>query len=459
MLSRVLRQLRPFKRKPTLDPDPATATALLESSIVWQFVGIFLCLAFSAVFSASETALTSIPSAKLRQLIDEHGYTTLKLWLDKPIPVLTAILIGNNVINVLASALATDLSNGLLKDTPHSGWAIPAAVGVTTLLLLTFGEITPKAIAKRMNVQIALFTIRMIKATYYAMYPIVWLFVLFTQTVMRMLGNDPNDQAPFVTYEEIEYLIELGSKEGTLSDDREKLLKSVVEFPDTLIREAMVPRTDTIALNSTISLEELLRIFNECGHSRLPVYQDSIDNILGIFYAKELIQILASNQDPSSFNLVDHLREVHFIPESKKISEQLAEFQRERIHIAVVVDEFGGTSGIITLEDIIEEFFGDILDEYDDENTLFESINETTIEADARLAIYEIEEAFDIEFPDHPEYDTLGGFLMASCGSVPKENQIITWRNLEFQVISADAKRVGSVRITKHDTDLTDQEE
>ncbi len=425
--------------------DPLLST----DPLYWEIAGIILCLVGSAYFSGSETALTSLTSTKANQLVDEDGHMGLRLWLDRPIPVLTAILIGNNVVNVAASALATNVANRLLGGTENSHWAIPAAVGVMTFLLLTFGEITPKAVARRMFIRVSVLTIKIIRFLYYPLYPVVWLFVKFTKQVMRLLGNDLDDTAPFVTYEEIEYLIELGTREGTLSNDRERLLRSVVEFPDTLVKEVMVPRTDMVVINAETDLQGMLELLVECGHSRLPVFDGSIDEILGIFYAKDIIQLMAENVDRDGFEVRNFVRDVYFVPESKRISDLLTEFQEQRIHIAIVVDEFGGTAGIITLEDIIEEFFGDIQDEFDAETDQVIDLGDERVLADARVPIYEIENHFDLQLPDHPDYESLGGFLLAQVGSVPATGDEVEWDGLVFRVIEADAKKVISVEIER----------
>lgn len=422
---------------------------LSTDPLYWEIAGIILCLVGSAYFSGSETALTSLTSTKANQLVDEEGIQGLRLWLERPIPVLTAILIGNNVVNVAASALATNVANRLLGGTDNSHWAIPAAVGVMTFLLLTFGEITPKAVAKRLFIRVSIWTIRIIRFVYYPLYPIIWLFVKFTKQVMRLLGNDLDDTAPFVTYEEIEYLIELGTREGTLTDDRERLLRSVVEFPDTLVKEVMVPRTDMVAIPVDSNLQEMLDLLIECGHSRLPVFDGSIDDVLGTFYAKDVIQLMADNLDADTFEITNYLRDVYFVPESKRISDLLTEFQEQHIHIAIVVDEFGGTAGIITLEDIIEEFFGDIQDEYDAEADQLIDLGQDRILADARIPIYEVEGYFGLKLPEHPDYESLGGFLLAQFGSVPQAGDEVEWDGLVFRVIEADLKKVISVEIER----------
>ncbi len=404
----------------------------------------------SAFFSGSETALTSLTRAQAQRLVEEEGAKSLQLWLDRPIVVLNAMLIGNNIFNITASALATDLASRLLAGTSAASWAIPVAVGITTLLLLTFGEITPKTIAKSHNQRLAGPIMWLMRGPYYLLYPFSLIFMVLARGLMRITGKDFDERGPFVTAEEIQYMIDLGSREGTFSEDRERLLRSVFEFPDTMVREVMVPRTDMEVISDSMDFDQIIQILLRCGHSRIPVYSGTIDDITGLFYSKDVIGLLASGAD---FELSEHLRIPYFVPESRRIADLLADFQRQRIHMAIVVDEFGGTSGLITIEDIIEEFFGDIQDEYDVEPSQLTVIDEHRVCADARISIYEIEEYFDVELPEHPDYESLGGFLLSQAGNVPSEGDELHWNGLVFRVVEADVKRIITVEIEKRNAE------
>lgn len=423
-------------------------------------LGIIVCLIFSAFFSGSETALTSLSASKTRQLVEEEGRTGLKLWLEQPYQLMTALLIGNNIVNITASALATSVANRTLSGTAHEGFAIPAAIGAMTLLLLTFGEITPKAVGKRAHLAIAPISIRLLRpihAVFHYTY-VTRMFGFLTRTVMRWLGNDPDDQSPFVTYEEIEYLISLGSREGTFEEDKERLLRGIVDFPATLVKEIMVPRTDMTAAPHTIGLDPLLTLVSQCGHSRIPIYEESLDDIKGVFYVKELISLLAADTPAEDFNVTAHLRPCFFIPETKRIADLLTEFQGNRMHMAIVVDEFGGTAGLITLEDIIEEIFGDIQDEYDAEPEQITVIAQDVVRADARVSIADIEEYFGVDFPDD-DYESLGGFILSEMGSVPSPGETFGWNGMIFRIMEADEKRIISVeveRVSEADVDDAD---
>jgi CBS domain containing-hemolysin-like protein len=419
--------------------------------VAWEIAGIVVCLLGSAFFSSSETALTSLSNPEAQKLY-EGGARSLKLWLDSPLEVLTTILIGNNIFNITASALATDASERLLTGTAAAGWAIPAAVGVMTLALLTFGEITPKAWAQRSYKKIASPIMVLMRVPYALFTPLTRGFSGFTRRLMVMMGQDPGEQIPFVTAEEIEYMIDLGSREGTFSEDRERMLRSVFEFNDTLVREAMVPRTDMVALSVEMGFEEVVVTLRECGHSRIPVYRDAIDDIVGVFYVKDLIPLMLTPGATQSFSLEDVMREPFFVPDSKRIRDLLTEFQRQRMHIAIVIDEFGGTDGLITLEDIIEEFFGEIQDEYDVEEESIVAMGEDRMSADGRVSLDEVGGYFGVDLEDDEDegaYDTLGGFLMARAGSVPSKGDAFVWSGLRFTVTKADAKRVRQVEVVR----------
>jgi CBS domain containing-hemolysin-like protein len=410
-------------------------------------IGIAGCLFGSAFFSGSETALTSLSQPQIQRLIDNEGAKALKLWRDQPIRVLIAILIGNNIFNITASALATDLAQTTLgQNAPE---AIPVAVGVMTFLLLTFGEITPKSIAKQWSVQLSGPIMTVMQVPYILFFPFTIFFRYLTKLFTQLLGDTPDET---FTVEEIEYLVDLGSREGSFSEDRERLLRSVFEFPDTTVKEVMVPRTDMVTLSEDMDLDTVVDTLVECGHSRIPVYRETLDDITGLFYAKDVIR-LSGSSDTEGFEVADYLREPYFVPESKGIAELLSEFQSERMHMAIVVDEFRGTAGLVTLEDIIEEFFGDIQDEYDAEVPPIRPIDETTARADARAHLDEVEEFCDIELPEEPDYESLGGFLMAEFGSVPDAGDEIEHEHVVFRILEADAKGVQTVEIERGEPD------
>lgn len=410
--------------------------------------GIGVCLVLSAYFSGTETALTSLSPAHARRIMERGGLGSALLarWAEEPLRVLTTILIGNNIVNVAASALATAVSQQLLASGGQSAAIInpvAAAVGVMTLLLLTFGEITPKTLARIHAERIAGPAMLLLMPFHLLFRPVAWIFLKLTRA---LAGKEHDRVMPFVREEDIEFLVRLGRTEGSISSDRERLLRSVFEFTDTTAREVMVPRTDVVAVPSDAPEAELMERILAAGHSRVPVYEEHIDNIVGLCYAKDLLRFVGQRKGDEKFDVSRYLRRANFVPETKPISELLREMQENRIHMAIVVDEFGGFSGIVTLEDIIEEFFGDILDEYDVEPSWSEPLGEGDWKLDARIHLDEVGELFGVEFPEEEDLDTLGGFLSKVMGEVANVGAIVEAHGVRFTVLEADARRVRSVR-------------
>lgn len=424
-----------MNKVPFLDPEP-------WSIPLFDIGALFVVLVISAFLSAAETALSSLSAGRAQQMIEEEKATWLNLWVKQPAMVITSILVGKSVSTVLFVVLSLALAKELLTQPEMDNWGIYIVVSVATFVLLTFSEVLPKAVAKRYFTAVASVSIRLIRIPYFLFYPVTWLYAELTQMIFKKVGGG-HTPGPF-TFDEIEYMLDMNGEE---ENDHTRLLRSVVEFPDTLVREVMVPRTDVVALSTEMKSPEIMRTLVECGHSRLPLYQGSLDNIVGVFYAKDLMRYHADHGTFEGFDPARFQREPYFVPESKRIAELVSEFQRQRMHIAVVVDEFGGTAGIITLEDIVEEIFGDIQDEYDVEPTQITELGDQKLMADARVPIYEIEEYYDLELPDHPDYETLAGFILAHSGSVPSTGAIFEVHGLRFEVVEADAKKIISITI------------
>ncbi|MEO1269262.1 MAG: hemolysin family protein, partial [Myxococcota bacterium] len=259
------------------------------------------------------------------------------------------------------------------------------------------------------------------------------------------------EQGPQVTEEDLEFLVDLGSREGSLEQGTATLLQSAFDYTNTAVRDVMVPRGDMVALDASWDYDTVLEVFTASGHSRAPVYEDTLDNIIGLFYAKDMLQLVKAH---SEFQLKQHMRECVFVPEQKKISEQFADFKLKHVHMAVVVDEFGDIRGLVTLEDIIEEIFGEIQDEYDTEEPHICDVAPGVLEVDARCPLPDLEQHLDYTFPEHPEYESLGGFMVTELGEVPDIGAEVVRDGLHFKVIDADAKRVIRVRITDERSQL-----
>lgn len=428
---------------------------------VSELFGIALCLVFSAFFSASETALTSLGRARIDKLMNESASNAKRLqaWLDHPRELLTTNLIGNNVVNTLAAALATSAAEQMLGGmSAQSAWLqpVPVAVGVMTLLLLTFGEISPKVIAGQFREVVGVNALTILRPLSVIIRPLVWVFVKLTDVLMSIGGK----QGPrtVVSDEELEFLVHLGSEEGSISEERLGLLEAVFDFTSTTAREVMVPRLDVIAVSSTVDLDTLLRTILDGGHSRMPVYDGVIDEIIGVIHVKDVFGAFQLNNRPEDFNIRSLLREANFVPETKTIFSLMQEMQVHRNHMAIVVDEFGGVEGILTLEDIVEELFGEIWDEHDrDTDNAVQKIGDQAFLVDARVTLYDLDEYFDEEIPEADDYDTVGGFIAKETGTVARVGTIVERWGIRFTVVEADRRRIRRVRAEVIDEAASDE--
>lgn len=417
----------------------------LTGSLTGDLFLLGLGLLASAFFSASETALTALSETKSRQLIEKGrtGARYLQLWLERPNRVLTTVLIGNNIVNTFLAALATLVTNEFFQST-----ALSVAVGLTTIAILIVGEITPKTFAKHNAERMGPLAMAALTPLYYALWPIVVSFTWLSKTLVRITGGEVTRTGPFITEEDITFMLRLGQSAGVIQQEERELLTNVFEFNDTIVREVMVPRTDIAGMPLSASMEDVLRVVREHGHTRMPVYGESLDDVRGFFHTKDLFHILPELSP--SFRLEDYVRPALFVPELEKISELLKRFQRTKTHLAVVVDEYGGTAGIVSLEDLIEELVGDILDEHDDEAPAeFQRLDENRYAAEGKASIYELSEAIGIQFPEDDRYETLGGFLIALSGRMPRTGERFVHDGWAFLVQEADERRVSRIEVER----------
>src|SRR3989338_75265 len=402
-----------------------------------MIVIFILCVCVMAFVSAAETALTSLSEAKTRQILEtqKHRVMGLKLWLEHPNRVLTTLLIGNNIAGALSASIAT-----VLAEDFFGSFTIGIAAGFTTLVLLIFGEVTPKTFARHNAEQIAPMAMTVLRPFYWLFYPLVFGLTWIAAWAVHILGGHSSTQGPMATEEDITYMIRLGNHEGVLASTQADMLESVIEFRDTLVKEAMVPRTRICSLEKAASLSEVKAEVLEHGHTRWPVYEDNIDNVVVIFHAKDLL--LAET------DWTKQIRPALFVPEMMKIGDLLKEFQRGKAHLAVVVDEYGGTAGIISLEDVLEEIVGEIRDEYDDEEEpLFTKISENHYEANGHASIYDLGDALGLSFPEEEDYETLAGFLIATYGKMPPKGTEMEFQGWKFVIEKADEKKIERVKI------------
>ncbi len=404
---------------------------------------MLVCLLVSSFFFAgTETALSSLGEARaraLRERLGERG-RPLDLWIEEPRRVLSALLLGNNLANIGATALTTQIALGLFGSA-----ALAIVTGVMTFVVLVFGEITPKTLAREDAERWAVPCIRLLRPFYVALFPAIWLLDRLSLGVSRLVRGDT--VAPPVTSEEIDFLIGLGSELGAISGVKRELLSSVLEFTDLLAKEIMVPRTQMVSLDVEDDLATIVRVVKESEKSRIPVYQGNVDSVVGVLFAKELLGTLSEGSGEAPFDLRALLRKPFFVPEVMKVSRLMKEMQKRHTHMAIVVDEFGGTSGVVTLEDVVEEIVGEIHDETDSLDGEIRRLADGHLLVEGGCHLRDLEERLDVAFPEEGDYESVGGFVTATAGRVPPRGTLIRYRGYAFVVRAADDRRVGRVEV------------
>ena len=417
-------------------------TGLNAESAFYTLFMIGGLILLSALFSLAEASLIALTEARLRKYEEDGNETdwSLRLWIRHPQRVLATLHTGDSIVDVAAIFLAAGVSTFYYGDL-----APLIAIPVMILLTLIIGKSIPKAIGTHYAENLAFTSIRLLGILYYPLsliaLPLSWL----SRFLLTFAGGAKKSAQ--ITEEEIEYMIDLGAREGVIERKEGELLQSVLEFTDTVVREAMIPRTEMVALPLNASPKELIDAVTRGGHSRVPIYEQTLDSVLGILHAKDLFR-LVQESGTEKLNVKPILRKPFFVPETMKISKLLEEFRVKRSHMAIVFDEFGGTAGIITLEDVLEEIVGDIQDEYDDEEQLITKLQTGKFSVDARVSVAELEEQTGVKLPEEDgSYDTLGGFITSHTGKVPEVGAEISIEGFVIKVVAADGKRVSKVEL------------
>ncbi len=414
-----------------------------DASIIIQIIILIILLLLSGFFSGSETALVSVNKLRIRKLAEEQvkGAVAANNLLQRPNRMLATILLGNNLINVLAAAIATNLAIAFFGST-----GIGIATGVMTLLILIFGEITPKGYATVNAEKVAMRVAGPISVLCRVLSPVVWVVTILTRRLINLVGGDPGIVAPFVTEEEIKFLVEIGEEEGVIEKDEKEMIEGVFEFAETTAKEVMVPRIDIRRLDAEETLSAALEHLLSTGHSRTPVIEGSIDNIIGILYTKDLLKYLKEGK--KDIPVKDIIREAHFVPESKPLDELMKEMREKKIQMAIVVDEYGGTAGLVTLEDLLEEIVGEILDEHDVEEVGIRPLEDGSYVVDARMDIDEINASLGLNLPSE-EFDSIGGLLFNLLGKIPVVGDRVEVNGVELIVEKMRIRRITRIRIVK----------
>ena len=416
-------------------------------------MAFFFFLLLSGFFSSSETAFTAINRIRLKGQFEkdqpEQTETVEKL-IENPSQLITAILIGNNFCNVACSALATTIIIDVFRSLGINNQAIVVPVItiiVTILLLLIFGEITPKTLALKQPERLAVISSKFISPFILLLKPVILVFELLSAGINKIFKTDSQFSNKSLSIDELKLMVDISHDDGVIEDEKNKMLTSIFEFSDTIVREIMTPRTDAICISDQETVQVAIELITNKGHSRVPVYEDKMDNIIGIIYAKDLLTVSKSSMNS---NIRKFMRDAAFIPEFKPVDDLLQQMKRSKLHMAIIVDEHGGMSGLVTLEDIVEEILGEIQDEYDqDEKKEFNQISENKYDVDARINIKDLGDLIDIEFPDDDDFDTLGGLVLSIKGSFPSKNETIQYKNLDILIKEIKKRRIIRLEIIK----------
>jgi len=430
---------------------------------VIQLVVIVVLTLLEAVFVAAEIALVTIRRTRIEQLVEEGNRNARRVQrlVAQPGRFLAVTQIGLTFIGFLASAFAAvsltiELQTLLESAGVAPGYAEPLSLVIITLLLslftIVFGELVPKSLALAHTERFALTLSAFVDFLLRPLSPLVALLTFVTTAISRALGAGEMDSSQMST-QELKFIVERGGEQGILEAEEEQMINAVIELGDRRVHEVMIPRIAIAGLPATATMEEAIDKVVEEGHSRIPVYEDSVDEVIGILYAKDLLPFLkgSSGNRPSLRSL---LRTPVFVPESMSIDDLLHEFQRRKVHIAIVLDEYGGTAGLVTIEDLLEEIVGEIQDEYDVEEPMIIRISDNEARVDGRAAVDDLEELFDTQLglEDDDEYDTVGGLIYHRVGGVPNPGDEVEVDGLRLTVETTDGRRVGKVLVVRrHD--------
>ena len=406
-------------------------------------ISLILLLILSAFFSGSETAFMNL---KLhRKGIPKRFRAILK----NEKLFLTSVLSANTIVNISIAVICVQLTKDFFHTddmlNPFLLWILD--ILVVGLFILIFGEILPKRIAIKRSLKFAQFSYYPLKFFLILITPLSFIVNLIIESIMSLFPFIKKEKV-FDTEEELKIVTELGEEEGTIQEEESDMIQSVLEFDNKMLREVMTPRVDITSISSGSTIDELMDLIKEKKYSKIPLYEENIDKIKGIIYAKDILPYLIGSR-PKDINISDFCKDPLFVPENKHIDDMLDEFKTKKTQIAIVVDEWGGTAGLVTVEDIVEEVLGEIRDPYDIEKDLFTKHDDNHYMLDAKIGIYDIEEELDIEFPEDRDYDTLGGYIFFHLEKIPDKGEVVTFKNWVFEVVTISDNRIKKVKAIK----------
>jgi putative hemolysin len=414
----------------------------LDTTAWIEIVIIVIALILAATAASAETSLTSISRVRLRQLVEQKVQRAIeveRLHRD-PNAYLSTILIVNTVAIIVASSAATLLALHLYHE-QVAEWLVSL---VLSLVVLVVCEITPKTLALQRAERVALRLAPLVAGATLVMRPVVYVLTAVTRLILRILGGKAEVRGPFVTEEELKMLVTVGEEEGVIEEEEREMIHGIFEMGDMSVREVMVPRTDLVAIEVNEPVEKAVDLVTKHGHTRIPVYEGNLDHIVGVLYAKDLLRAVVRGEHKS---LREIGRKPFFTPESNKVQDVLRDLRKNRVHMAIVVDEYGGTAGAVTIEDILEEIVGPIQDEYDiGEEDEIQFINPNEVVLDGRVSVDDVNELLKLNIAGD-NYDTIGGYVLNQLGATPKVGATLKLGNAELRVEAVQGTRIKKVRI------------
>ncbi|RZH68867.1 hemolysin family protein [Natrinema altunense] len=436
---------------------PVVGVGFDQSTVtVLGVVAIAALIALSAFFSSSEIAMFNLPKHRLEGMIEDDipGANLVKGLKDDPHRLLVTILVGNNIVNIAMSSIATAILS------IHFGGLVGvflATFGITALVLL-FGESVPKSYAVENTEAWSIRIARPLKATEYLLFPLIVLFDYLTRQINKLIGSTGAIESPYVTRDEIQEMIESGEREGVLEEEEHEMLTRIFRFNNTIVKEVMTPRLDMTAVPKDAGIDEAIETCIQSGHARIPVYEGSLDNVQGVVHIRDLVRDLNYGEaEDGELELADLIQPTLHVPESKNVDELLTEMRENRMHMAIVIDEFGTTEGLVTMEDMIEEIIGEILE--GGEEQPIEEIDDDTVLVRGEVNIEDVNEALDIDLPEGQEFETIAGFIFNRAGRLVEEGEEITYDGVRITVEDVENTRIMMARLTKLEADATETDE
>lgn len=417
-----------------------------EPDLFRYIIILFILLLLSAFFSAAETAFISFGRHHFQKIAkkDERKAKRLQFWFENPDRILVTTLIGNNIVNISASVIAATLTYRCLHRIGAT-----LVTGIMTFVVLVFCEIIPKSLAKKYSEKIA----------YYFTFPVMFFCIILTPVAkflmgishlfIRLFGGRIDNIIPVITEEDIKAMVIAGEEEGIIEEEERDMIDSIFELGNKMVREIMTPRVNIVAVEENTTPEEVMMVMAREGYSRIPVYRESIDRIIGIVYIKDIIAHKIEGSDRiEGIQIKDIMRETYFVPESKKVNELMRELQEKKMQMAIVVDEYGGTAGLVTMEDLVEEIVGEIADEYKKEPKELYLLPDGDFLVSGSMEIEKVNEEIGVDIPEG-KFETLAGFVLDRFGKFPVKGESFVYNNYQFTVQEADRKKVRMMKIKK----------